>query len=84
VQYLAQQPHFAKESGASMEVVAEIRSRLSWPATKEQINNAKKYIPDELVLNTTASGTPEEARKKVDEYRKHGAMCPYCIQSVLM
>ena len=75
-QYLAQQPHFAKESGASQEVVAEIQSILTWPATKEQINKAKNYIPDELVLRTTASGTPEEARNKVDEYRKHGAMCP--------
>jgi len=75
-QYLAQQPHFAKESGASPEVVAAIQSTLSWPATKEEINKAKHFIPDDLAVRITASGTPDEARRKVEEYRKHGASCP--------
>lgn len=75
-QYLAQQPHFARESGAPPTVVAEIQSVLSWPATKEQIFKARHLIPDELVMNTTASGTPDEARVKVEEYRRHGALCP--------
>jgi 5,10-methylenetetrahydromethanopterin reductase len=75
-QYLAQQPHFARDSEASQEVVAAIQSTLSWPATKEEINKAKHYIPDELVLRITASGTPDEARAKVEGYRKHGATCP--------
>jgi len=75
-QYLAQQPHFARDSGAPQDVVAKIQSLVSWPATKEQINKAKNYIPDELVLKITASGTPNEALAKVEEYRKHGATCP--------
>ena len=75
-QYLAQQPHFLKESGAPHEVITNIQSVLSWPATKEQINQAKDFIPDDLVSQLTASGTPEEARKKVDEYRSHGTTCP--------
>jgi len=75
-QYLAQQPHFAKDSGVSKDVVAEIQSILSWPATKEQIIKAKNFIPDELVLRVTASGTPNEAINKVEAYRKHGATCP--------
>lgn len=75
-QYLAQQPHIAKASGVSPEVVAEIQSILGWPATKEQINKAKHLVPEELIHRITASGTPEEARAKVNEYRKHGCTCP--------
>jgi len=75
-QYMAQQPHIAKASGVSDEVVHEIQSILGWPATKEQINKAKHLVPDELVLKITASGTPSEARAKVAEYTKRGCTCP--------
>jgi len=75
-QYLAQQPHIAKASGVSAEVVSEIQSILGWPATKEQINKAKHLVPEELIHRITASGTPEEARAKVEEYRKYGCTCP--------
>jgi len=75
-QYLAQQPHIAKASGVSEEVVQEIQSILGWPATKEQINRAKHLVPDELVQRITASGTPAEARAKVAEYTKRGCTCP--------
>ena len=75
-QYLAQQPHIAKASGVSQEVVAEIQSILGWPATKEQIQRAKHLVPEELILRITASGTPEEARAKVDEYCRRGCTCP--------
>jgi 5,10-methylenetetrahydromethanopterin reductase len=75
-QYLAQQPHIAKASGVSQEVVSEIHSILGWPATKEQIQEAKHLVPDELILRISASGTPDEARTKVDEYRRNGCTCP--------
>jgi 5,10-methylenetetrahydromethanopterin reductase len=75
-QYLAQQPHIAKASGVSQQVVTEIQSTLGWPATKEQIQRAKHFVPDELIERITASGTPDEARRKVEEYRKHGCTCP--------
>jgi len=75
-QYLAQQPHIAKASGVSLDVVAEIQAILGWPATHEQIEKAKHLVPDELVAHITASGTPDEARKKVQEYIDHGATCP--------
>ena len=47
-QYLAQQPHIAKASGVSDDVVAEIQSILGWPATHEQIESAKHLVPDDL------------------------------------
>ncbi len=75
-QYLAQQPHIAKASGVSDEVVHEIQSILGWPATKDQINRAKHLVPDALIHRITASGTPVEAQAKVDEYKKRGCTCP--------
>jgi 5,10-methylenetetrahydromethanopterin reductase len=75
-QYLAQQPHIAKASGVSQEVVTQIQSTLGWPATREQIQKAKHLVPEELIHRITASGTPEEARAKVTEYRKRGCTCP--------
>jgi 5,10-methylenetetrahydromethanopterin reductase len=75
-QYLAQQPHIAKASGVSQDIVSEIQSILGWPATKEQITKAKHLVPDELVLRITASGTPDEAKQKVNEYMKNGCTCP--------
>ncbi|HOW92667.1 MAG TPA: LLM class flavin-dependent oxidoreductase, partial [Anaerolineaceae bacterium] len=75
-QYLAQQPHIAKASGVSQDVVARIQSILGWPATHEQISKAKHLVPEDLILRITASGTPDEARKKVNEYVQNGCTCP--------
>jgi 5,10-methylenetetrahydromethanopterin reductase len=75
-QYLAQQPHIAQASGVKPQVVEKIQSILGWPATKEQIDRAKVYVPDELVLRITATGTPDEARARVQAYVDRGATCP--------
>jgi 5,10-methylenetetrahydromethanopterin reductase len=75
-QYLAQQPHIAKASGVSPDVVTEIQSILGWPATHEQIQAAKHLVPEDLIYRITASGTPEEAKAKVQEYLKRGATVP--------
>jgi len=75
-QYLAQQPHIARASGVSQDIVQKIQSILGWPATHEQIQQAKHLVPDDLILRISASGTPEEARTKVAEYRKNGCTCP--------
>jgi 5,10-methylenetetrahydromethanopterin reductase len=56
--------------------VKQIQSILGWPATHEQIQRAKHLVPDNLVERITASGTPAEARAKVQEYRERGATCP--------
>ncbi|HNX45526.1 MAG: LLM class flavin-dependent oxidoreductase [Anaerolineaceae bacterium] len=75
-QYLAQQPHIAKASGVSKDVVDKIQSILGWPATHEQIQAAKHLVPEDLIHRITASGTPEEAKAKVQEYINHGCTCP--------
>ena len=75
-QYLAQQPHIALASGVSNDVVAEIQSILGWPATHEQIQAAKHLVTDDLIHRITASGTPDEARAKVEQYRENGCTTP--------
>jgi 5,10-methylenetetrahydromethanopterin reductase len=75
-QYLAQQPHIAKASGVSMDIVEKIQSILGWPATHEEIQKAKHLVPDDLIDRITASGTPSEAKAKVKEYIKNGCTCP--------
>ena len=75
-QYLAQQPHIAKASGVAQEVVDKIQAILGWPATHEQIQKAKHLVPEELIHRITASGTPENAHKKVQEYIDNGCTCP--------
>ena len=75
-QYLAQQPHIAQASGVSMDVVESIQAILGWPATHEQIQAAKHLVPEDLIHRITASGTPDEARAKVQEYIDHGCTTP--------
>jgi 5,10-methylenetetrahydromethanopterin reductase len=75
-QYLGQQPHIMKASGVSEDVLNQIHSVLTWPATEEQIRKAMRLVPDEVVQLITASGTPEEARAKVGEYVDAGCTCP--------
>jgi len=75
-QYLGQQPHIMKASGVSQELLDEIGQVLTWPATEEQILEAMKLVPDDVVQMITASGTPEEVRAKVREYVSAGATCP--------
>jgi 5,10-methylenetetrahydromethanopterin reductase len=75
-QYVAQQPHIAKASGVDDETIKKVQSIVGWPATKEQVAQAMEFIPDDFVLNISATGTPDEARAKVAEYRKRGCTCP--------
>jgi 5,10-methylenetetrahydromethanopterin reductase len=75
-QYLAQQPHIAKASGVSPDIVGRIQNILGWPATHAQIQQAKHLVPDDLITRITASGTPAEAKAKVAEYCANGCTCP--------
>jgi 5,10-methylenetetrahydromethanopterin reductase len=75
-QYLGQQPHIMKASGVKQELLDEIGQVLTWPATEEQIQEAMKLVPDDVVQMITASGAPEEVRAKVREYVQAGATCP--------
>lgn len=75
-QYLAQQPHIAKASGVSDDIVKKVQSILGWPATKAQVHEAMQFVPDEFVLKISATGTPDEVRAKVQDYINRGCTCP--------
>ncbi len=75
-QYLGQQPHIMKASGVSQELLDEISQVLTWPATEEQIEDAMRLVPDDVVQMITASGTADEVKAKVREYMASGATCP--------
>jgi len=75
-QYLGQQPHIMKASGVSQELLDEIGKVLHWPATEEDVERAMKLVPDDVVQLITASGAPDEVRRKVAEYRTNGCTCP--------
>lgn len=75
-QYLGQQPHIMKASGVRQELLDEIAQVLTWPATEEQIEQAMRLVPDDVVQSVTASGSPEECKRKVREYVEAGATCP--------
>lgn len=75
-QYLGQQPHIMKASGVKQELLDEIAQVLTWPATEEQIEDAMRLVPDDVVQMITASGTPDEVKAKVREYIQYGATCP--------
>ena len=57
-------------------MVDQIKARLGWPATEEQIEDAMQFVPDEMVQMVAAAGTAEECRVKVQEYIDNGCTCP--------
>ena len=75
-QYLGQQPHIMKASGVPIALLDEIGAMLTWPATHEQVVEASKLVPDDIVQMITASGTPDECRATVAEYVAAGCTCP--------
>jgi len=75
-QYLGQQPHIMKASGVSQGLLDEISKVLHWPATEEDVERAMQLVPDDVVQLITASGAPDEVRRKVAEYRANGCTCP--------
>ena len=75
-QYLGQQPHIMKASGVPQSLLDKVGEVLTWPATHEQVVKASKLVPDEIVEMLTASGTPDDARKKVKHYIDNGCTSP--------
>lgn len=75
--YLGQQPHIMKASGVPEDLIIEVQKALDgWPAKPGGLERAIQIVPDEIVQMLTASGTPENEKKKVKEYLDKGATCP--------
>jgi 5,10-methylenetetrahydromethanopterin reductase len=75
-QYLGQQPHIMQASGVPDALLEEIGEVLTWPATAEQVQEASRLVPDDIVQMLAAAGTPQECRDKVAEYVDAGCTCP--------
>ena len=75
-QYLGQQPHIMKASGVDPDLIKKINEVVGWPATPEKIHDAMRYVPDRVVQQVAAAGTPDECRVKVAEYEASGCTCP--------
>ena len=75
-QYLGQQPHIMKASGVPDELLEDVHKVLTWPATHEQVVEASKLVPDEVVQMLCAAGTAAECQEKVAAYIADGATCP--------
>ncbi len=75
-QYLGQQPHIMAASGVPSSLLDAVGEVLTWPATHEQVAEAARLVPDEIVRMLTASGTPDQARARVGDYMDHGCTCP--------
>lgn len=74
--YLAAEPHLMQASGASEDLLASIRQVTEWPLTAAVLARVAKLVPDDIVTNVTASGTPDECLAKVREYVAAGTTCP--------
>lgn len=75
-QYLGQQPHIMAASGVPQELLDDVGRVLTWPATHDQVAEASKLVPDEIVQMLTASGTVDEAREAVARYMANGCTTP--------
>lgn len=77
-QSIAQQPHIAEHCGLDPDLVAAIRSEISWPATEAQVRHTMRLVPTSLVRNICACGTTSDALAKIAEYVATG-----CSEAVL-
>jgi 5,10-methylenetetrahydromethanopterin reductase len=75
-QYLGQQPHIMKASGVPQSLLDDVAEVLTWPATHDQVVEASKLVPDDIVQMICAAGTPDEVREKVSHYMADGCTCP--------
>ena len=76
--YLATEPHIMKASGADYDLLAQVQSLMSCPATEAEADytRASKLIPDAVVHNIMAVGTADQYRAKVAEHIAAGVTCP--------
>lgn len=83
VQYIGQQPHIREASGVSDDVAEEIDEAIGgWPAGAEEIEEAKRYLPDDIATGMIAAGTPEDCVERVQDYVDAGCTHPVIYPQV--
>jgi 5,10-methylenetetrahydromethanopterin reductase len=77
---IGQQPHIAKASGVSEDLIREVHERMGgWPAKPGGIEKAAEIVPDEVVQLITASGSPADCERKIKEYMAAGCSSPLLL-----
>jgi 5,10-methylenetetrahydromethanopterin reductase len=77
---IGQQPHIAKASGVSEDLIREVQERMGgWPAKPGGIEKAAEIVPDEVVQLITASGSPADCERKIKEYVAAGCSSPLLL-----
>lgn len=77
---LGQQPHIMRASGVSEDLIRAVQERMGgWPAKPGGIEKAAEIVPDDIVRMLTASGDPEDCRKKIAEYVATGCKSPLLL-----
>lgn len=71
--YLALQQHVAAHCGIDQELVADIREKLTWPATTAQLTEVASLVPLEFVRSVTAVGTATQVIETLEGYLASGA-----------
>jgi len=71
-QYLAQQPHIARDSGMSDEAIRAVRSAFADKGPQD----AGKFIEDAVVQSINIACAPSECKKKLQAYREVGIDLP--------
>ncbi len=71
--YLVQQDHVAAYSGADPELISRLRSRLSWPATTNELRDASRDVPLSLVRSTAGVGTTRDVADAAERRLASGA-----------
>jgi 5,10-methylenetetrahydromethanopterin reductase len=75
-QYIRGQPAIMRANGIRHDLIDEVEQVLPWPASREQIAQAARLVPDDVVQTVTASGTPEDCKAKIRQYMAAGATYP--------
>jgi alkanesulfonate monooxygenase SsuD/methylene tetrahydromethanopterin reductase-like flavin-dependent oxidoreductase (luciferase family) len=76
-QYIGQQPHIREASGIDSDLADEISAELGgWPADADDVARAKALVPDDVVRNVVAAGTPDEVVERVWDYCETGCTEP--------
>ena len=78
---LWQQPQLMRANGVSHDLLDEIAQVMTPSIGDEQLYEAMKLVPDDVVQLLTASGNPKEVKAKVRDYIQAGATSPilHCL-----
>lgn len=73
-QFILHQPQLMRANGIPQTLIDEVI--FLNPIGNDQIAQASKLIPNDIVRLVTASGNAQDVREKVREYIRSGATCP--------